>query len=260
MESNLIINSTALNGRKLQKSITNINPRATNAQLQEVAQRLNALTTNTYNGATRIDKIDVEEDDVGGGVTPEPATGLLDPKLTVTQGADKFTFNYTRLGEGTITAYGHELPSGYPVVTEDSIKVYYAAPAAICIESDGIYTQDFVIVNGTAMEDIPRQNRLADPELKVYWKHYYFQPDWGELRNGGGLYVYEGNRIDIKVEWHGNGKIRAVYDGEECTFNENNESSVTAAWYSHGGDLFVGVESDGIYAPAFIHAEIVGQD
>lgn len=66
MDSSLIINSTDTTGKKLQKSITNLNPNITNATAKEFAQKLNALTTNTYNGAIRINKIDVDEDDAGG--------------------------------------------------------------------------------------------------------------------------------------------------------------------------------------------------
>lgn len=76
MESSLIINTTSQDGKKLQKTITNLNPNATNAKLGEFAQRLTALTTNTYDKAVRINKIDVTEDDAGGGLTPVtvPAT------------------------------------------------------------------------------------------------------------------------------------------------------------------------------------------
>lgn len=66
MESSLIINTTSQDGKKLQKTITNLNPNATNAKLGEFAQRLTALTTNTYDKAVRINKIDVTEDDAGG--------------------------------------------------------------------------------------------------------------------------------------------------------------------------------------------------
>lgn len=83
MDSSLIINSTDTTGKKLQKSITNLNPNITNATAKEFAQKLNALTTNTYNGATRINKIDVDEDDEGGGLTPTPTTSKRIPTLTL---------------------------------------------------------------------------------------------------------------------------------------------------------------------------------
>lgn len=37
-------------------TITNVNPEATNAKLIQLAQSLNALTNNTYEGTTKITK------------------------------------------------------------------------------------------------------------------------------------------------------------------------------------------------------------
>lgn len=65
MQKSLIINSTDVNGNAKAKSITNINPDATSEQLQEFAQRVTALTTNTYSGASVVQKYDVTEA-VGG--------------------------------------------------------------------------------------------------------------------------------------------------------------------------------------------------
>ena len=66
----LIINSTAQNGKKLQKSITNVNPACSNEDAGTFAQKLNALTTNTYQSAGIVKKMDVTEEDQGGGATP----------------------------------------------------------------------------------------------------------------------------------------------------------------------------------------------
>lgn len=68
MKSSLIINSTDVNGNKKQKAITNINPSATSAQLKEFATRFNALSTNTYDSANIVDKINVDtEQRISGG-------------------------------------------------------------------------------------------------------------------------------------------------------------------------------------------------
>lgn len=68
MKSSLIINSTDVNGNKKQKAITNINPSATSAQLKEFATRFNALSTNTYDSADIVDKINVDtEQRISGG-------------------------------------------------------------------------------------------------------------------------------------------------------------------------------------------------
>lgn len=65
MQKSLIINSVDQSGKAKSKSITNINPEASNEQLQEFAQRLTALSTNTYSGASVVTKSDVTEA-VGG--------------------------------------------------------------------------------------------------------------------------------------------------------------------------------------------------
>lgn len=77
MQKSLIINSVDQSGNARAKSITNINPEASNEQLQEFAQRLTALSTNTYSGASVVTKSDVTEA-VGGGV----ASGKQKPTIT----------------------------------------------------------------------------------------------------------------------------------------------------------------------------------
>lgn len=106
MKTNLIIDSVDTNGKAKSKAITNINPAATNAQLQEVAQRLTALTTNTYAGATRVNIQSVTEDDVGGGVTKKVPTLILNDVSNLFQG-DTFTVTYD--GDGEIRVYGEAL-------------------------------------------------------------------------------------------------------------------------------------------------------
>lgn len=57
----LILTSTAAGtGKKLQKTITDVNPEATSAQLKTFAQKINALTTNSYVQTDCIDKCNVD--------------------------------------------------------------------------------------------------------------------------------------------------------------------------------------------------------
>ena len=56
IETSMSFTSTTQGGDKLQKAITDINPDAAGDKLVGFAQRLNALTTNTYTGATKIVK------------------------------------------------------------------------------------------------------------------------------------------------------------------------------------------------------------
>ena len=52
----LSINTTDTSAKKQTTNISNVNPQATNANLLQFAQMLVALTTDTYNGATKITK------------------------------------------------------------------------------------------------------------------------------------------------------------------------------------------------------------
>ena len=66
MDTSLIINATN-SGKKVTKAITNINPDKDNTILKTFAQKVNALTTNTYVDATRVNKMSVNEE--GGNLT-----------------------------------------------------------------------------------------------------------------------------------------------------------------------------------------------
>lgn len=59
MTTEIIITATALNGEKKQSTISNVNPSATNAELSELGQLINAISTNSYVSTTRVDKQDV---------------------------------------------------------------------------------------------------------------------------------------------------------------------------------------------------------
>ena len=56
----LILTSTSNQGKKLQKTITDINPSADGNALKSFAQKLNAMTTNTYVQTDCIDKFNVD--------------------------------------------------------------------------------------------------------------------------------------------------------------------------------------------------------
>lgn len=87
-KTSLIISSTSVSdGKKLQKTLTDINSAATNDQLKSFAQVLNNLTTNTYLETNRVDRSNCDtEDDGGTGATRE---------LTVTGAAQGATATVT---------------------------------------------------------------------------------------------------------------------------------------------------------------------
>lgn len=68
-------------GRKLQKTITDVNPNADGTALKTWAQGLNNLTTNRYVGTTKINIDNLLEEDTGGGgsgaVNPLPAPNIV---------------------------------------------------------------------------------------------------------------------------------------------------------------------------------------
>lgn len=61
MKTSLIITSTDSTGKTKQKTISDINPDATNEQIVALTSAMiNTLTNSTYNGTSRIDKIDCD--------------------------------------------------------------------------------------------------------------------------------------------------------------------------------------------------------
>lgn len=62
MDTSIIITSTDAYGKKRKRSITDINPNATNTQLHDFAQQINLLTSNRYETTTRVDKINVDSE------------------------------------------------------------------------------------------------------------------------------------------------------------------------------------------------------
>lgn len=56
----VILNSTNTDGEVKQKSFTDINPNATNAQLKAFTQGMNSLTNNTYNSTYKVERTNVD--------------------------------------------------------------------------------------------------------------------------------------------------------------------------------------------------------
>ena len=95
MDTSIIINATTTDGKKVAKSITNINPAKTNAILNEFATRVNNLSTNTYAGGTRINKNALTEADQTAGtltVNTENFTGTA-PTVSNIDGGKRLTFD-----------------------------------------------------------------------------------------------------------------------------------------------------------------------
>ena len=76
MQTSLNITYADSSLKKSTKSLTYINPEATNAQLETAASLFSAISQNSYVGAERIDRIDVSEPE------PTPPT-KTEPTLTL---------------------------------------------------------------------------------------------------------------------------------------------------------------------------------
>ncbi|MBR0290173.1 MAG: hypothetical protein IJQ82_14445 [Selenomonadaceae bacterium] len=98
-KTSLIITSTDQLGKGLQKTVTDVNPDATSAQLVTFATKLNALTTNSYVRTDRVDKTNCDTE----------ASGKQTPTLTLAQstvtliGSNKTDYiNITYTGDGQL--------------------------------------------------------------------------------------------------------------------------------------------------------------
>ena len=77
MKRSVLLNSTSAQGKKLQKSFTDVNPEATGQSLKTFAQKVNGLTTATYNSTDMIDKYNLDTE-----TPPNPPT---EPTLSLTK-------------------------------------------------------------------------------------------------------------------------------------------------------------------------------
>lgn len=80
-------------GRKLQKTLTDINAEATSAQIKTFATALNGLTTNVYGETNRIEKLNVDTEESGGS--------KIVPTLTLSEFSEG-TATVTYNGDGTL--------------------------------------------------------------------------------------------------------------------------------------------------------------
>lgn len=92
--------------KKISKSITDVNPEATLAQISALARGLNALTTNTLNKVERIDKTDIDPTETYYEVTWN---------VGVVEGTSS---NYT-LNGNTLTVKYDNIPTGSNYDTVD---------------------------------------------------------------------------------------------------------------------------------------------
>ena len=74
VKSSIVIDSISLQGNKGTKAVPNINPDAGEGTLESFADKVMALSTNNYNGTTRVDKTDLDAE-AGTQVAPTLTLG-----------------------------------------------------------------------------------------------------------------------------------------------------------------------------------------
>lgn len=155
MATNIIIETTSASGKKLQKAIANVNPNATNYELKVFAQSLNSLTSNTYVGTTRIDRVDISD-----------ARSPRDPHFTITPAAIRLgTFNeepykvtctLDYLGDDRTATYSGTIPTdGENTPLPVDVKAKQIVFDLTQIDGDVVCGQDTLVLTFTlpATED-----------------------------------------------------------------------------------------------------------
>ena len=109
-KTSAIITYTDANGKAMQKTLTDINPEATNTEIKTFAQKMVGMTDNVYVQTDRVDKINCDSE-------ASPSTKQT-PTLTVSSsalscaGAAGTNFTYSYDGDG-------QLFTSVPVCTND---------------------------------------------------------------------------------------------------------------------------------------------
>ena len=131
MQVNAILTATA-GGKNIKTTITYLRS-SQKSKGEQLAIALNALTTNIYK-STQINEIDIDT----------TTTSLLPQEISVTYQSGEFTrYTIHRLGTGNISVY----LSGAAVSIDEnnSFVSTGAGPFTILVESDGTYSQGFLI-------------------------------------------------------------------------------------------------------------------
>lgn len=111
--TNITITSSDTNNNSVQKTITGINPDATSAQLVSAAQKIVALTDNTYVKTDRVDKTNCDTEASG---KQTPTLTLANPTITMAPNEVDSTA-YTYDGDG-------EILLGTSMTSDDAVAVY----------------------------------------------------------------------------------------------------------------------------------------
>lgn len=143
----VILNATeAATGKKLQKTLTDINASASSEQIKTFTTALNRLTTNNYIETNRVAKTNVDTEEV-------PTGGKKAPTFTVGTrytGDENYAacFPLTYDGDGTVTAVA-------AVGSQGSIRTHNGTYAdnVVSFKSIGLETIPVVTITATETEN-----------------------------------------------------------------------------------------------------------
>ncbi|MBR4152179.1 MAG: hypothetical protein IKT98_04405 [Selenomonadaceae bacterium] len=137
MQTSLNITYADSSLKKSTKSLTYVNPEATNAELEIAASLFSAISQNDYVGAERIDRMNVTEPD------PTPATK---PSATITshgQVQNELVIGF--IGEATT------LTSSFNYTASGTATVGYSSACTVDGQNDGVIF--FRPITGTSYEN-----------------------------------------------------------------------------------------------------------
>ena len=131
-EQKLIISATTPDGLDASKTISSINPDATNAQLAQFGQKVTALTDNTYGKTDRVITINCDTESGGGAKTQATITlmneseTLANVKTALTSNINLYNLGMTYDGDGQLYAFVSSSPTNYVAVSNPTNSM--AAP------------------------------------------------------------------------------------------------------------------------------------
>ena len=126
----LILTTNSQGGKKIQKTITDINPNADSETMLAFAQKLNALTTNTYERTDCVEKYNIDTEDAPS--KPEPTLTVQNQTGTAgitlawlnsrTNGEGIRSMPMTYNGDGELYAYTTEKDIAVGISDIDEVK------------------------------------------------------------------------------------------------------------------------------------------
>ena len=130
-------------GRKLQKTLTDINPEATSAQIKTFATALNNLTTNVYGETNRIHKLNIDTEEAIPGNIP-------------------ITFNLEYVESGEYRIVCPLLVGASEEFFTNNVKVFVDGELAELNYSDADTEEGFIIyVDPSGLAELPLHSIIA---------------------------------------------------------------------------------------------------